>query len=122
MRHGLEAHRGGGVVEAEHVRADVHEHGAHDGVAFRNLREKSREERLDYLGENLDGASLFADFENAKPKAKDAREAEGDFECRLGHVECAETSLVEDSCIAECEPLDDARDKCTEKENEPNDV
>jgi hypothetical protein len=75
---------------------------------------------LDDFSENLDGTRFFADFQDAKPKAKDAREAECNLECRFGHVECTEDSLVENAGIAESKPLDDARDKCTEKENEPN--
>ncbi len=122
LLHRLEAHRGSRVVEAEHVRADVHEHGAHDGVAFRNFWEESRKERLDDSCQNLDCSCLFADFQDAEPETKNAREAERDFECRLGHVECSEDCFVENAGIAECEPLDDARDKSTKEKYEPDNV
>ena len=43
LLHGLEAHGSGGVIETQHVRADVHEHGAHYGVAFGDFGEQAAE-------------------------------------------------------------------------------
>jgi hypothetical protein len=91
-------------------------------VALRNLREKSRKKRLHDFGENLDGSALFTDFQNAEPEAQNAREAEGNLECRLGHVERPKNSFVENAGIAEGEPLDDTCDKRTKKENEPDNI
>ena len=41
--HRLQAHRCGRVIEAKHVRTDVHEHRAHDRVVLRNFREQTAE-------------------------------------------------------------------------------
>lgn len=120
LLHGLEAHRGSRIVETEHVRADVHEHRAHDRVPLRDFGEEPRKKRLHDFCQNLDGACLFTDFQDAEPQAQNAREAECDFECRLGHVECTEDSLVKNAGIAKSKPLHDACDKCTEEKHEPN--
>ena len=115
--HRLQAHRRGRVVEAEHVCADVHEHRAHDRVVLRNFGEQAAEQWGDDFRENLDGSRLLANLHDAEPEGKNAREAEGDFKRRLRHVERAEDSLVEDSGIAEGEPLHHARDKRAKEED-----
>ena len=120
LLHRLEAHRGSRVVEAEHVRADVHEHGAHNRMAFRDFREEPGEQGLHDAGENLHGTGLFTDFQDAEPERENAREAEGDFERGLRHVERAEDGLIENSRVAEGEPLDHARDKRAKEEYEPD--
>ena len=35
--HGFESHRGGRIVQSEHIGADVHEHGTKDGMPFGNF-------------------------------------------------------------------------------------
>ena len=91
-------------------------------MAFRDFREEPGEQGLDDAGEDLHGAGLFTDFQDAEPERKDAREADGDFEGGFRHVERAHDGLVEDARVAEGEPLHHARDKRAKEENEPNDV
>ena len=122
LLHGLQTHGGGGVVEPEHVGADVHEHSTNHRVVLRNFGEEPAEQRRDNLCENLDRTSFFANLHDAKPERKDAGKTEGNFKCGLGHVEGTENSLVEDSGVAEGNPLDHAGDKSAKEEYEPNNI
>ena len=89
-------------------------------MPLRDFGEEPRKKRLHDFCQNLDGACLFTDFQDAEPQAQNAREAKGDFECCFGHVECTEDSLVKNAGIAKSKPLHDACDKCTEEKHEPN--
>ena len=89
-------------------------------MVLRNFGEEAAEQRRDNLCENLDGAGLFANLHDAEPERKNTGKPDGDFKCRLGHVEGAKNCLVEYSRIAEGNPLDHAGDKCAKEENEPN--
>ena len=68
--HDFESHRGGGIVKAEHVGGEVHEHGAVDGVVVGYLGEDSSEERCDAAREGVDYSALLADVEDSHPEGE----------------------------------------------------
>lgn len=72
MAHGAEAEWGGGVAEAEHVGCHVEEHGAHGGMTFGDVWEKSAHQGMEGAGQESDEAGEFGQTEEAEPKGHEA--------------------------------------------------
>jgi len=93
--HGAKAERGGGVAEAEHVRGDIHDHGAHGGMIGGDIREQPAQDGAQYPGEDLDEAGLLSEAHDSQPQGHAADEGEGDgHHARLGGIEGAVGELL----------------------------
>lgn len=86
--HGFEAERGGAVAEAEHVRSEVHDHGAEGGVPGGDLGEEAAHERVEEMGDGSEETGLFHEAHGAEPKHHHAGQRQRDaHDSGLGHVE-----------------------------------
>jgi hypothetical protein len=100
LAHRLQAQRRGGVVQPQHVGAEVHHDAAAGRVAARNVGEQAPEQRVHGAREELDHAGLLAHLHDAQPQAHHADQAERDVEAGLGGVEQARQHLGEDGRVA----------------------
>ena len=87
LLHGLEAERGRGVVEPEHVGGEVHHHRAVRRVTLGHAGEESHQQRLERAAEQVDRAAALAELHDAEPEAHDSGQAERDLEGGLGEIE-----------------------------------
>ena len=65
--HGFQSHRGGGIVQPQHVGGKVHEDGTHGGVSFGNFREEAAEHGTQPARKRVYHTAVFADFHDAQP-------------------------------------------------------
>ena len=65
--HGFQAKGSGGIVQAEHVRGQVHEDTSRHGMSFGNVRKKFAEDGAKQAGDEVDESASLADFHDAEP-------------------------------------------------------
>ena len=81
--HSLQAHRGGGIVQAQHVGREVHEDGSCDGMPLRYLRKQTREDGTQPSSQHIDHSAALANLHNAQPECQHTGQAQRDLEGRL---------------------------------------
>ena len=118
--HGFQAEGRGGVVEAEHVGADVHENVADDGMPLGDAGEEAAEHGTEHAGHGVDYAALFANLHDAEPKRQHAREAERNLEGRARGVERGVDDGGEDLDVAEENEFDHGHEEGHEEEGYPD--
>lgn len=86
--HGFEAERSGAVAEAEHVRREVHDHGAEGGVTGGDLWEEAAHEGVEQMGNGSEETGLFHQAHGAEPEHHHAGQRKGDaHDGRFRHIE-----------------------------------
>ena len=117
--HCLEAQRRSGIVEAQHVRAEVHKDVAEDGMPSRYLRKEAHHERRQPAGQDVHQSALLPYLHYAHPEREHARQPEGNLEGSLGIVESAVHNGGEDVGVSQQE-LHSSNEESDGKEANPN--
>ena len=117
--HRFEAQGRRSIVEAQHVRAEVHEDVAEHGMSGGNLREEPHHEGREPACQHVDQSTPLAYLHNAHPEREHARQSERNLEGSLGIVESTVHNGREDVRVTQ-HKLHRSNQKSDGKEANPN--